>query len=76
MPPNNHALDWLAAQRREAAAEELEKTAKTLREDLNDMNPPEFAKRGKIAPGYCECLGDIAGGMEARAAELRAGEEN
>lgn len=53
------------------AAEELERSAKTLREDLADMNPPEFASRGKVAPGYCECLQDVADGMEERAAQLR-----
>jgi hypothetical protein len=53
------------------AAEELEQSAKTLREDLADMNPPEFASRGKVAPGYCECLQDVADGMEERAAKLR-----
>lgn len=53
------------------AAEELERSAKTLREDLAGMNPPEFASRGKVAPGYCECLQDVADGMEERAAKLR-----
>ena len=58
------------------AAEELERSAKTLREDLADMNPPEFASRGKVAPGYCECLQDVADGMEERAAQLRREAEN
>lgn len=53
------------------AAQELGRSAKTLREDLADMNPPEFASRGKVAPGYCECLQDVADGMEERAAQLR-----
>ncbi len=62
----------LATAKKIGAAEELERKIAQIRADLNDMNPDAYKRRGKVEPGYCEALDDIAQGLECRAAELRA----
>jgi thiamine monophosphate kinase len=63
--------DLTAARAAEARAVELLRGAvEELKKDLKEMNPKEYADRGKVEPGYCEALKDMSDGLAYRLSEL------